>query len=326
MRIFPEEYGSDPGRVHTGTLWHCLRGLGDTVLRIHPEPAALTRALAPMPLLDIHAGNRMAYSAAAFCPSETGPDEDGAWLYGASLGLQYGRAPELMLATLRPLDTDLSARSLLFFDGGGALVQALIPGEPVTGQHLDTLIGEHLHPRQDCLPELEPAPATQRAPRAGELSALERHWCQCSTEREFSRELERRQLERARVYRQMGDQYAARVAPETLPSVLTMAQSRTQAIRLTQLLAHGRQDFHAVPHARSWHGHRLFFCLGPSRHEWDCPRLGSVWRVRRPGLRGIETSLEVLDDQGRLALILAADDERRWRRLLGDALYPSKDG
>lgn len=326
MRIFPEEYGSGPGRVRTGMLWQCLRGLGDTVLRVQAEPAALTRALASMPLLDIHAGNRVAHSAAACCPGGSGPDEDGAWLYGASLGVHYRETPTLMLATLRPLDTELAARSLLFFDGTGALVQALVPGEPATGQRLEKLISAHLHPRQDCLPELETAPETQRAPLAGELSELERHWCQCSTEAEFSRELERRQLDRARVYRQIGDQYAVPVAPENLPSVLALAQTRTLAIRMTQMLAHGRQQFSAVPHARGWHGHRLFFCLGPSRHEWVCPRLGSVWRVRRPGLRGIETGLEVLDDEDRLALILAADDERRWRRLLGDSLYPSFDG
>ncbi len=326
MRIFPEEYHSGPGRAHAGTLWHCLRGLGDTVFRIHAEPVALTRALASMPLLNIHAGNRLARSAAACCPRERGPDEDGAWLYGASLELHYRRTPELMLATLRPLDAELSARSLLLFDRAGELVQALVPGEPATGQRLEQLIGAHLHPRQDCLPELETAPETQRAPRAGELSELERHWCQCLSEAEFSRELQRRRLERARVYHRIGDQYALPVAPETLPSVLAMAQARTLAIRMTQLWAHGRQRFHAVPHARGWHGRRLYFCLGPSRHEWSCPRLGSVWRVRRPGLRGIETSLEVLDDQGRLALILAADEEHHWRRLLRDSLYPSFDG
>lgn len=322
MRIFPEDYASGPGRVQTGMLWHCLRGLGDSVLRLQADPAALTRRLASMSLLHIEAGNRLAFTAAACCPWERGPDEDGAWLYGASLALHYGHAPELMLATVGTSQPELSRRGLLFFDSKGALVQTLMPGEPLTGHQLDQLISTHLHPRQDCLPELEPTLDSRRAPRASELSQLERYWCQCATEPEFRRELHRMRLERVQVYQRIGDQYAAPVAPETLPSVLALAQTRGLALRLTQVLAHGRQHFHAVPHARGWHGHRLSFCLGSSRHEWFCPRLGGVWRVRRPGASGIETTLEVLDEQGRLALLLGADDERRWRRLLGDSLYP----
>lgn len=321
MRIFRDDYGSGPGMDRGGMLWNCLRGLGDTVLRLRAGPGELVQALAGLPLLDVQAGNRVAHSAAACCPRESGPDEDGSWLYGASLALHYRREPALMLAPLRVGDARASP-ALLCFDAGGEPVQVLAPVDPVTEKHLEALIAAHLHPRQDCLPELETEPETTRAPLAGELSELERHWCQCGSEAEFVRELERRCLDRACLYRQIGDHYAAPVAPETLPSVLALAQMRTLELGLTQVLAHGRQRFRAVPHARSWHGQRLFFCLGPSRHQWCCPRIGSVWRVRRPGLDGIETSLEVLDDRGRLALILWAEDERRWRRLLRDSLYP----
>lgn len=321
MRIFPDGYGSGPGPARDEILWNCLRGLGDTVLRLHAGPRALSAALAQLPLINVHGANRLARSCAACCPSANGPDEQGAWLYGRSMAIHYRRGSALLLASRMP-----PVPTLLFFDAGGSLTQALAPAGEGSERCLDALINDHLHPRQDCLPELVSRPETPRPPLAGELSELERRWRQSDSEAAFTRELQARGLDRACVYRQIGDQYAAPVAPETLASVLALAQARGLAVQLTQLLAQTSQQFNAVPHARSWHGDRLSFCLGPSRHEWHCRYLGALWRVRRPGLQGIETSLEVLDDRGQLALVLAGNRERPWRRLLADTVYPPAGG
>lgn len=321
MRMFVEDYGGGPGVARQEVLWRCLRGLGDGVLRLSPDIPGLVAGLAGMTLLDIHTGNRLCRCVAACCPQGWSPEDNGACLYGRALSLHYGNERMLVLASLFSL-CGLPPGSLLFFDAGGQLAQVLVPATPSARPAFEALISRHLHPHQDWLPVLDDAAHASRAPADDEISGLERLWCRCTDEAEFGRALASRGLCRARVYARLKDNLACPVAPETLPSVLSAAQSRSLALGLTLMLPGGCRQWHrGVPHARDWHDGVLSFCLGASRHQWQAGRIGSVWRVRRPGLSGIWTSLEVLDDRGDPALILDCGEEEPWHRLLAAMLY-----
>lgn len=111
------------------------------------------------------------------------------------------------------------------------------------------------------------------------------------------------------------------VAPETLPSVFTLAWARQLPLNLEMPLASATLHCQDVPSAPVWRGSDCHLSLGERRLVLDCSRLSAVLRQRRRCRGGWREAVVLLGEEGEPVLRLCCDNDSEWRRLLGQVLY-----
>lgn len=110
------------------------------------------------------------------------------------------------------------------------------------------------------------------------------------------------------------------VAPETLPSVFTLAWTRELPISVEMPLSGASLLVQGVPSPPQWQGNRFCLDLGEHRMTLDCGALHAVVHQRCRCAGSIRETVLLLGEDGFPVLRLSGEDAR-WRALLADVLY-----
>lgn len=310
-------------------LGACLSALGDRVLRLQDEPAALLKRLYRLGDLEAGTCNR----ACLLC--QTTSYQRLAYSSGCGVGrLRHGavtmdvfpRQWALALAVVAPV-AGVRAGTLLFFDVHGALqYQLQVPGD--RGRHaFEELVCAMLHPEQTLLPRPQPAPVPQDTGRVN-LAALEQGWSVLREPQDFTALLRRHGVRRLRAYRLVRDKFARPVSLDSVPALLTLGALRQAPLSLRCGNKGCVQRFEGVLPLPVWQGARLSLCRAGMRFNLSLREVASVWRVRKPSAEGVITTIELFDAAGERVLTISSGRSRgrlelpSWRALLADALLP----
>ncbi|EKF75473.1 hypothetical protein A11A3_03914 [Alcanivorax hongdengensis A-11-3] len=301
----------------------CGGALGDRVLRLQEEPLAILKALYRLGNLVVttfSAGSRVSQN------MHYPVLHDGEWWLEAvgqrcrlrqSLQVDHWHS---VLAVLEPVG-DLPARSLLFFDRHGDALQQMAVAPGSGGLAFEELVCAMLHPDQQRL--CFPGDVDRRQGRGlDSLTELERDWTRSDDEDSFSRLLMRYGNRRAHLYRAVRDSFACPLRPETLPAVLASAADSDTATTLCVGNRGVRLCMSAPWSAPRWQGNHCHLAHNGALVSLDMARVGSLWRLRKPGDGQVLTALEALDEKGEWLWTLSAgdEDEARWRTLLGNSV------
>lgn len=112
-----------------------------------------------------------------------------------------------------------------------------------------------------------------------------------------------------------------RVAPETLPSLFTLAWTRDLALQVELPLADASLFWQGVPGTPEWHGSVCRLDNPEARVELDCGRVAAVWRERCACPGGASERVVLADEDGRPVMRLSCHDREAWGDLLGRVLY-----
>ena len=306
-------------------LAQCAASLGDSVLRLQDEPAAILKGLYRCGSVQLTSGTRS-------CRVSVRADYRNLCL--GSGGVGYLTKPSGMLnvqlsqwrtvlAAVAPVG-DIPARSLLFFDRQGELVHQVTVSS--AGFAFEELVCAMLHPEQHSLPL--PEPLARYDAVDVDVCALERDWSSACDDECFERMLLDHGISRFLAMRFVRDSYALAVQPESVVSLLGMIAEHGAAVSLSVSNKGCEQRIVGVPNIFAWQGNNISIQLQESRLMLRPENIACCWRVRRRGLHGIRTDVELFDTQGVLALTITngdhhlGKDDAAWRGLIGNALMP----
>jgi len=295
-------------------LAQCASRLGDQVLRLLDEPAAILRALhsaGPLPLRSF-SGPVQVCDRADFRQLRLGNEAMG-YLPTAQgmLHLQVQRW-RTVLAVLAACD-DCQPRSLQFFDGAGQR-QLEVPMQG-PGFAFEDLTCALLHPEQHSLSLPMPFPVV--LPARVDVDALERDWCAARDDACFRALLKSHRLSRLQALRHLRRGYALALQPASVPTLMAALAAQHESVELS------------VPQGLGWHLLRgrlvpssgnAFRC-GDALISCRWQTITEAWRVRTCTGSAIETRIELYDDAGNICLQIGCPDSpQRWQRLLCETL------
>lgn len=305
----------------------CAAVLGDRVLRLQDEPAAILKALYRCGQVEVTTANtgcraRVAADIGKLC---LGPGGSGYLTQAEGLLTLQLRHWRMVLAVVAPV-AEVPARSLLFFDDHGELVQQVTV--TCAGFAFEELVCAMLHPEQHSLPL--PSPALQGEALSVDICALEKDWASACDDDCFVRMLRDHGVRRGTAMRLVRDSYALAVQPASAISLLGMVAERGTPVSLTVPGAASQQRLYGRLCPLLWQQGALTFAVGNASLTLSPGVLQNAWRVRRRSDHGIRTSVELYDERDALVLAIAdADphqdqDSARWCNLLCDALLPQR--
>lgn len=305
-------------------LAQCAASIGDRVLRLQDEPAAILKAMHRLGRLRILTANSICSTAVAgnyrgLCLGRGGTGY--LPLDGSTLEFDLD-AWGLVLAVVAPV-ADIPPRSLLFFDTCGELLQVVSVCHD--GPAFEELVCATLHFEQHSLP-LPGMPAQRCFGSRPDLCALERDWGSACDEESFEQMLRGHGLSRLSAFEQVSNSYALRIHPESLPALLTMAARSRYSLSVDLPNAGARHCLQGVPSTSTWQGSRLVSLFGPVTFACDMSGIGSCWRVRRRDQNQVVTSVEVFDHACRPVLRVCPTAVASWQGLLAQALLPVRSG
>lgn len=341
-------------RVFSGCLPQplalCAASLGDKVLRLQDEPAAILKGLHRCGTVVLNTGNTVAAAtqSAQFSNLCIGSGGHGYLSQpGGLLTLQL-REWRTVFAVVAPLG-HIPARSLLFFDRSGHLIQRVT----VTGAGFafEDLVCAMLHHEQHSLPLPERAASEQASdfPKgnietAVDVNALEQDWANACDDDCFDRMLLKHGINRLNVLHHVRDSYALAVQPDSVLSSLSMAAEQGAPVSYSVPNSGSVQTLVGVASALYYQRGGVLINVADSALSLQPSAIASAWRVRRRSERGIDTAVELYDCGGNQVLQVkdgfvehrglapsvkgyiakgsAAPGSDRWAKIICDGLIP----
>ncbi|MDF1782167.1 MAG: hypothetical protein P1U67_12805 [Alcanivoracaceae bacterium] len=306
-------------------LAQCAASLGDSVLRLQDEPAAILKGLHRCGPVQLTSGNRS-------CRIVVNADYRNLCLGVGGVGyltkpsgmlnLQLSQW-QTVLAAVAPVG-DIPARSLMFFDRQGELLHQVTVSSP--GFAFEELVCAMLHPEQHSLPLPEPLGCSDAVDV--DVCALERDWSSACDDECFERMLLDHGVSRFFAMRFVRDSYALAVQPESAVSLLGMIAEQGAPVSLSVSNKGCEQRVVGVPHLFAWQGKNISIQVNGATLILRPEDIACCWRVRRRGASGIRTGVELFDTRGALVLTITngdyklGQDDDPWRSLIGNALMP----
>lgn len=319
--------------VWPAPLGACLATLGDRVLRLQDEPARLFRALRRFGQLEAGTANR----ACSLWQTTAHGDLEYAAVCGVArlrrgpVTLEcFPRQWAAVLAVLAPV-AGIAPRSLLCFDAHGALRHQWHVPAGSAGLAFEELVCALLHPDQRDLPRPRPLVAPVEAAHV-DLAALEQGWSVLREPADFAGLLRRHGLRRLRAYRLVRDKFARPVSLDSVPALLSLGAARQTPLSLRCGNRGAVQRFEGALPLPAWQGDTLCVRQGGLRFSLSMRDVASVWRVRKPSVDGVVTTIELFDGQDERVLTISGArgygrmELPSWRALLADSLLPPEPG
>jgi putative hemin transport protein len=216
-------------------------------------------------------------------------------------------------------------QSLQFFDSGGAPVHTIVLGPTSNRAAYDDIVTRFASvdqtPGQRVVPR--PAPPPARPDTEINVMALRAAWGALRDAHDFAALLRTFSASRLQALRLAGREFAYRVAPGNLYSVLCRIATAGTAIRIV-VANSGAVQVHSGPiHRVETRPHWLVVCDPDLLFRVRSDRIASAWVVSKPTRHGLTTSLELFDADGEnIALLFGArdvgePDPESWRAVVG---------
>ncbi|MBQ0754028.1 MAG: hypothetical protein KBT87_09400 [Gammaproteobacteria bacterium] len=339
----------------------CAANLGDKVLRLQDEPAAILKGLHRCGTVVLSTGNAVAAAtqSAQFSNLCVGSGGHGYLSQSGSLLTLQLREWRTVFAVVAPLG-HIPARSFLFFDRGGHLIQRVT----VTGAGFafEDLVCAMLHHEQHSLPLPDwSASAFSKDSQEGaiegnikidvDVNALEQDWANACDDDCFDRMLVKHGINRLNAMRHVRDSYALAVQPDSVLSLLGMAAEQGVPVSYSVPNSGSLQTLIGTANALHYQRGGVLINVADSALSLKPSAIASAWRVRRRSERGIDTAIELYDCGGNQVLQIkdgcvksgaslhsrkassvkgytstanAASVSDRWAKLIGDGLIPRR--
>lgn len=297
----------------------CAANLGDKVLRLQDEPAAILKGLHRCGTVVLSTSNSAAAATQSvqFSHLCIGSGGHGYLSQSGSLLTLQLREWCTVFAVVAPLGP-IPARSFLFFDRTGHLIQRVTV--TAAGFAFEDLVCAMLHHEQHSLPLPDltvsnNAEFYSRAARENveenadesvaidvDVNALEQDWANACDDDCFDRMLRKHGVNRLNALRLVRDSYALAVQPDSVLALLGMAAEQRAPVSYSvpnsgcsQTLIGSADALHCLRSGVLINVADSVLSLTPSA-------IASAWRVRRRNELGIDTTIELYDCAGNQVL------------------------
>ncbi len=216
-------------------------------------------------------------------------------------------------------------QSLQFFDCSGTPVHTVVLGPTSNREAYDALVARCANPDQSTEQRVvpRPAPPPTRPDAEINLMVLRAAWGALQDAHDFAALLRTFGATRLQALRLAGPEFAYRVAPASLHSVLARVAKAGTPIRVV-VANSGAVQVHSGPvrHIET-RAHWLMVSDPDLQFRVRADRIASAWVVSKPARGGLTTSLELFDADGEnIALLFGArdvneSDPESWRSVVG---------
>jgi len=213
-------------------------------------------------------------------------------------------------------------RSLQIFDKQGVAVMKVYLSAPERYAAFDELVARFAMPAQPL--ELEPAKERVVAEGPVDAALLRARWSALQDTHEFFPMLRELKLERTRAFAAVGEEWARSFHTDPTAALLELAAARGLSI-MVFAGNHGALNIHTGPVRRIVRMETWLNVLDPDFNlHLDTSLVHSVWRVRKPTVDGIVTSIELFDEAGEAIALFFGERKpgvpelQAWRDLVAE--------
>jgi putative hemin transport protein len=278
----------------------CAANLGDKVLRLQDEPAAILKGLHRCGTVVLSTGNTVAAAtqSAQFGHLCIGSGGQGYLSQSGSLLTLQLREWRTVFAVVAPLG-HIPARSFLFFDRAGHLIQRVTV--TAAGFAFEDLVCAMLHHEQHSLP-LPDLAVSKNTEGSVDVNALEQDWANACDDDCFDRMLQKHGVNRLNALRLVRDSYALAVQPDSVLSLLGMAAEKGAPVSYSVANSGSLQTLLGTANALHYQRGGVLINVADSALSLKPSAIASAWRVRRRNEFGIDTTIELYDCGGNQVL------------------------